>query len=113
MNEYLLIIRGGDDEMEKLSPEEMGQHMQKWQEWMGAMAQKDQLIGGQPLKAEAISVVDGGKKLIDRPLAEGKEMMGGYIMLKAETLKEAAELAKGCPGFQYGCTIEVREISQM
>lgn len=113
MNEYMMIIRGGDDEMAKLSPEEMEQHMQLWQQWMGGIAEKGQLIGGQPLEAEAISIIDGGKTVIDRPLAEGKEMVGGYIMVKANTLQEAAEMAKGCPGFVHGCKLEVREISQM
>ncbi|MCV9386948.1 YciI family protein [Reichenbachiella ulvae] len=113
MNEYMMIIRGGDEEMAQLSPEEMEKHMQDWQKWMGAIAEKGQLIGGEPLKAEAISIIDGGKTVIDRPLAEGKEMVGGYIMIKAQTLKEAAEIAKGCPGFEHNCTLEVREISPM
>lgn len=112
MNEYLYIIRGGDDLSTK-SPEEMQEHMQLWQVWMGGMAEKGQFIGGQPLQLEGNTITERGNKVIDRPLAEGKELVGGYLIVKANDLNEATELAKGCPGFEHNCTIEVREIAPM
>ncbi|MGN6542080.1 MAG: YciI family protein [Ginsengibacter sp.] len=39
--------------------------------------------------------------------------MGGYTIVKADSLEEATELAKGCPGLSVGATVEVREIQQM
>ncbi|MDN3669398.1 YciI family protein [Echinicola jeungdonensis] len=113
MNEYLLIIRGGEDLAATMSPEEMQSHMQDWQKWMGGLAENGKFVGGQPLMNEGKSLVEKGRKVIDRPLAEGKEMVGGYIILKANSLVEATELAKGCPGFQHDCTLEVREIRPM
>ena len=109
----MFIIRGGDDVAESKSPEEMQEHMQDWQKWMGGLAEKGKLIGGEPLQPEAKSWINGGTKVIDRALAEGKELVGGYIMVKADSLDEASELAKGCPGFEHDCTIEVREIMPM
>lgn len=113
MKEYMFIIRGGDDYGATLSPEELQAHMQKWQNWMGGLAQQGRLVGGQPLIKEGKTLVEGGKKVIDRPLAEGKELIGGYIMAKADSLNEATEIAKGCPGFEWDCSVEVREISPM
>jgi len=113
MKEYMYIIRGGDDVATMKSPEEMQQHMQEWQKWMGGMAEKGQFVGGQPLVMEAKSLIEGGSKVIDRPLAEGKELIAGYLIVKANTLEEATEMAKGCPGFEHNCTIEVREIKPM
>ena len=109
----MFIIRGGQDVAQHKSPEEMQAHMQLWQQWMGGLAQAGKLVGGQPLKGESKSLIDSGTKVVDRALAEGKEMVGGYIIVKADSLDEAADMAKGCPGFEHACTIEVREIQPM
>ena len=113
MNEYLLILRGGEDIRALKSPEEMQQHMQEWQQWFSTMAQDGAFVAGQPLQQEAKSLINMGKQVIDRPLAEGKEMVGGYIIVRANNLDDATELAKGCPGFEHDCTIEVREIMSL
>ncbi|MEW7291252.1 YciI family protein [Aquimarina sp. 2304DJ70-9] len=113
MKEFLYLIRGGQEKYEKNSPEEMQKHMQHWQEWMGGLAQAGQLVGGQPLMTEGKTLSEGGAKVIDRPLAEGKELVGGYLLIKADSLEHAADIAKDCPSFEYGCTVEVREISPM
>ena len=113
MSEFLYIIRGGDDITTTKSPEEMEQHMQEWRTWMGNLANNNQLVGGQPLMNEAKTLIDDGTKVIDRPLAEGKELVGGYLIVNAENLQEATDLAKDCPGFEHHCSIEVREIAPM
>ncbi len=113
MKDYLLIIRGGEDIQELKSPEEMQAHMERWGAWMGGLAEQGKMLGGQPLMNEARSLTDKGNTITDRPLAEGKELVGGYLIVKAESLDEAAEVAKGCPGFEHDCTIEVREIRPM
>jgi len=113
MKEYMFIIRGGEEIDATKSPEEMQQHMQLWQKWMGGMAGEGKFVGGQPLMNEGKSLINSGAKVIDRPLAEGKELVGGYIIVKADSLQEATEMAKGCPGFEHECTVEVREIRPM
>ena len=35
---------------------------------------------------------------------ESKEIVGGFSIVEADTLKDAAELAKGCPGLLTGGT---------
>lgn len=113
MQDYMFIIRGGDEAAAAKSPEEMQAHMQLWQKWMGGMAEKGLLVAGQPLAAGGKSVIDGGAKVIDRPLTEGKELIGGYLIIKAKSLEAAAETAKGCPGFELDATVEVREVRPM
>jgi hypothetical protein len=112
MKDYMFIIRG-EDVREIKSPEEMQEHMQHWQKWMGGLAEAGKFVAGQPLTNEGRSLVDGGTRVIDRPLAEAKELVGGYIIVKADNLVEATELARDCPGFEHHCTIEVREIMEM
>lgn len=113
MKEFLFIIRGDHDKISNASPEYMQEHMQLWSEWMGEIAEKGQLVGGQPLEYAGKTLIESGTKIIDRPLAEGKELIGGYIIVKSETLDAACEIAKGCPGFIHENTLEVRELAAM
>jgi len=50
----------------------------------------------------------------DGPFAEGSEVVGGYLLVKASDFNEAAEMSKGCPIFEYeDGTVEVRQIAKM
>ncbi len=48
--------------------------------------------------------------ITDGPYAEVKEMVGGYLIVKANTLDEAVEIAKSCPNLIYGGNVEVRSV---
>ncbi|HTQ29550.1 MAG TPA: YciI family protein [Puia sp.] len=113
MKEYLFIFRGGDDPGMRESPAMMQAHLMKWKHWIDAIAAEGKYITGQPLTT-AGKVVYGKKiKITDGPYAEGKEMIGGYFLIKAGSLDEAVEMSKGCPGFEYDGSVEVREIMQV
>ena len=46
----------------------------------------------------------------DGPFAESKEAIAGFFIIRADSLEQAVEVAKGCPGLEYGQTVEVRPI---
>jgi hypothetical protein len=50
------------------------------------------------------------KVITDGPFAEGKELVGGYFLVRADSLDEAARMAKDCPIFETGGSVEVRPI---
>lgn len=115
MKEFMLLFRGGDHARADAgqSPEGYQKHMGKWKSWMEALGKKERFIGGQPL-AQAGSVISGEKKVVtDGPFIEGKEIVGGYLMIKAKDLRDAVELSKDCPIFEYGGTVEVRQVEQL
>jgi len=114
MKEYLLVFRGGDTERKQLSPEEAQAQMKRWQDWIGGIAQKGQYGGGHPL-AGASKVLSGtAKKLTDGPFIEGKEIVGGYIIVKANSIEEATVFAEDCPNLEAESgTVEIREIGTM
>lgn len=43
----------------------------------------------------------------------GGVMLGGNMIVRAESLDEAIEMAKDCPILQMGGTVEVRDIIPM
>lgn len=53
-------------------------------------------------------MVRAGESLTDGPYLEAKEIIGGYVTIKAADLKEAVEAARRCPGLDYRMAVEVR-----
>jgi hypothetical protein len=47
----------------------------------------------------------------DGPFAESKETIGGYFLLKVNTLDEAVAIAQQCPGLPHGIRVEVRPVA--
>ena len=110
---FLYIFRGGRD-MNEMSPEELQQNMDAWFAWMGELKSKGHFEGGEPLH-DGGKVLRGtnGQSITDGPFAEGKEEVGGYLIVTARDLDHAAELARGCPIFQNDGSVEVRPIQKL
>ena len=97
----------------KFSPEEMQGVMKQWQDWMGSIAAQNKLANpGNRLGFEG-KTIRPGNLVTDGPFAEIKEMISGYIVVKAETIEEAVEMSKGCPILHMGGSVEVRTIIPM
>ena len=73
----------------------------------GAFVEGDELQGTPT--ATTIRIRDGQTLVTDGPFAETKEALGGYYLIEAPDLDEAIDLAKACPGANWG-SIEVRPI---
>ncbi len=113
MKQFLYLFRGGDEGYENQSPEQMQAHMAKWNEWMVKISQNDQPVPGLPLQKEGKVVSEGGEVITDGPFTEGKEIVGGYLLIEARDLDHAVEISKECPIFEFGGTVEVREAVPM
>ena len=113
MSNFMFLFRGGDAQRTQQSPEDMQAHMQKWYTWMGRLKEKGQLIDGLPLGQDGKVVAKGGDVITNGPFAEGAEIVGGYLIVTADTLEQAVEISKGCPIYEHDGTTEVREIMSM
>jgi hypothetical protein len=109
---YLFIhrseVRPGTPSQEpKPSPEQMQQMMAKWNAWKEKF--KDHIVDwGDKLKpggkiVSATSVSDG-------PFVELKEIIGGFMIVTAESLEAAVVIAQEMPAGP-GARIEIREMA--
>lgn len=95
----------------KVSPEQMQEWMQQQMEWIGNIEAEGKYISGTGLMFEDAKVVHANKSVVDGAFGSGTETIGGFIRVKAESLDEAIEFAKGAPILQgEGNTVEVREV---
>lgn len=112
MKEFLLLYRADQNGVAQRSPEEMQASTQQWMDWLGGIAAQNQLIDRGNRLVNDGKVVKGSV-ITDGPFTELKEALGGYSLIKATSLEEATELAKGCPVLKVGGSVEVREINKM
>ncbi len=110
MTNFLYLFRGGQT---PTSPSAMQEEMQKWVAWMKDLGQKGLLKGGEPLEKDGKVVRGKNKAITDGPFPEAKDVVGGYLIVSAESLDHAVELSKGCPIFAGDGTVEVRQIRPM
>ena len=114
MSEFLYLFRGGDEERAAQSPEEMQAQMGRWMSWMEGLQKEGKFSSGLPLGKEGKVVGKQGQAITDGPFAEGKEVIGGYLIIKAKDFNEATEISKNCPILEHkDGSVEIREIHSM
>jgi len=113
MKEYLLVFRNGPVREVPRTQQEIAENMELWKNWIGAIAQEGKFVGGHPLVNTGKVVSNDGKHITDSPFAEGKEVLNGYVLVKANDYNDALKHAKTCPIFEDKGTVEVREVAQM
>jgi len=109
MKEFVLIFRLEELPEINFSPDEMNAKFIEWEKWVDGIIAKNILVSrGNRLSNETRVVRD--KKLITKgPYVELSEIIGGYIIIRAESIDQAAEIVKEAPIIGKG-TIEIRGI---
>src|SRR5690242_15371773 len=114
MSEFVLLYRSSNEAYKEAtaSPEGTQQAMAKWRAWFKVLTEKGQLKNiGHPLDRSSGRVVGGKKKTVtDGPYVEAKEVLGGFSIIDARDLNEAAQIAAGCPILELGGSVEVRSV---
>lgn len=109
MAKYLCIQRSlpGEAQGGAPSPEQMQQMYAAFQAWQSKFGANIVDQGGR--LGEGRLVASSAK--IDGAFVEIKELIGGYMIVSAQNLNEASEIARGCPGLVGpGSGVEVIEI---
>ena len=110
MEEFMLIFRHQDGN-KVASPEQIQVWMKQTMDWIGGIAAQNKFVGGNGLAFEQSKIVRPKNVVTNGPFGEIKETLGGYVIVKAESVDEAVEFAKGSPVLQgEGNSVEVRKI---
>jgi hypothetical protein len=107
MKEFVLIFRNSTDAHDNPSPEQLQERMN----WLGSIAAQNKLADkGNRLSPTNAKTVKPGDVVTDGPYTEIKEFISGYVIVKADTIEEAVELAKANPVLKVGGYVEVRAV---
>ncbi len=112
-SEYLILFHGTDWDA-GLTPDSAQQIMDAVYGWVSQLTEGGKFLGGQPLGEEARTIKGkNGSWVSDGPYAEAKEVIGGYMIVRAADIEEAAEIGKGFPLLEHGVSVEVRPLVAM
>jgi hypothetical protein len=112
MKDFVFLFKGGLD-FSTATPEQIQQAMMKWKTWIDELTKDGRYNGGNRLGPDSTVIKGSKKQITDGPHTESKEIVGGFIAIKAADKQEAIELAKGCPIFNWDGIVEVREVAKM
>lgn len=110
-HKYLFLHRSQPAERpasaERPSPEQMQAMLATWNAWKDKF--KANIVDwGDKLEAGGKVVSAGG--VSDGPFAEAKEIIGGYMIVEAESYEQAVQIAQEMPSGP-GARIEVRRLA--
>ena len=96
-SDYLLLFRGNVWDR-GLSQAQLQKIVSDWLAWFERLKAEGKCAGGHPLEDKGKLVSGKQRTVADGPFAESKE---------------AIEIAKQCPGLDYGSIVEVRPVGEI
>ncbi len=110
MEQFLLLFRGRDTAPDA-SPEQIQAQFQKWMDWINGLVQDGKYKGGNRLETSGKTIAGTKKIVTDGPYMEGKEMLGGYIVVEVENYDDVLAIANNCPILDGETgSVEIRKI---
>ena len=111
MEKFMLIFQGSMSRNE--SPEQFQKIMEKWMAWIKKLRNSEQYVSGEPLLPGGKLILKKGGPATDGPYTEGKEVVGGYFIIRANDYDEAVKICDDYPGFDYGGSVQVRQVVKL
>lgn len=99
MTNYVLAFRGQPDRGAVAGEEEA------WGSWFGRISGSIVDRGNRTAAARTLTGANGGDP--------ATTALTGYVVITADDLAGATELASGCPGLANGVSVEVAEVVEM
>jgi hypothetical protein len=106
----MLIFRGGAVSRDDVSPSVLQAHLEKWYAWSDELARHGRRNVGTPLDSIGKAVRGHERVVSDGPYAESKDLVTGAMIIHADSLDDAVEVARQCPTFELGGSVEVRPV---
>ena len=106
----MLIFRGGAVSQDDVSPSVLQAHVEKWYRWSDELARQGRRNVGTALDNQG-KAVEGHERIVtDGPYAESKDLVTGAMIIDASSLDDAVEVARRCPTYEFGGSVEVRPV---
>lgn len=111
-NEFMLLFRFEPNFNFQPTPEEEALMHQQWGAYIGGLAIQEKLVGTHQLGFEGVKI-SADQSVKDGIVIAENQTLGGNMVVKATSIAEAIEIAKGCPILMMGGNVEVRNILPM
>ena len=110
----MLIFRGGAVSRPDLSPSELQAHVAKWYRWSDELARQGRARNNGTALGNPGATVRGCERVVtDGPYAESKDLVTGNLIVEAASLEDAIDVARTCPTYEFGGSVEVRPVQDL
>jgi len=113
MAKFVYVFRGGAFVEKGLSAAALQDHLKLWGAWMGEMAKQGHQHAGHAVQHDGRTIRGKNRVVTDGPYAELKDLVTGNLLIEAESLDVATELARACPIYLYDGSVEVRPVAEI
>ena len=114
MAKFMYLFRSDFDTRHSMSPEQMQQILKKWMDWKETLEKNGHSKQfGERLDITGKVVRGRSKSVTDGPFVEVKDAVGGYILVDAQNMDQAVEVARGCPILENDGSVEIRPVISM
>jgi hypothetical protein len=107
---FMLIFRGGAVSRHDVSPSELQAHVEKWYRWSDELARQGRRNAGTALDNPGATVLGRERVVTDGPYTESKDLVTGSMIIEAASLEDAIDVARTCPTYEFGGSVEVRPV---
>jgi hypothetical protein len=105
---YFVFLRSVPGKQEPPSPAQMQEMSAAFKSWRDRFKANIIDMGGMLKPGGRVLTASG---VTDGPFAEAKEVVGGYMVVAADSYEGAVEITRQCPGVvRPGSSVEIREI---
>lgn len=109
---FMMLFRFKPNPSYQPSPEDIAQMQTDWGQFIGNIAISEKLVSTDRLGFEGNKIQSDGT-VTSGMLVADEQIVSGNMVVKAHSLEEATEMAKGCPILKMGGNVEVRSIAPM
>ncbi|MDP9048091.1 MAG: YciI family protein [Bacteroidota bacterium] len=112
MENFILIVRGVDPTTVLASKEEVAGYMNQWTGWRTRLDEKGHLVLS--IQLDSAKVIYGkAREALNEPLKNNGRSIGGYLIVKAESMDEAIRISNECPALDLDGSVEVRSFKNV
>lgn len=106
---YLFLQRSAPGQpRQQPSPAQMQEMYAAFSAWKEKFKENILDMGGKLMPGGSVVTMSGAT---DGPFVEAKEVVGGYMLVTAESLERAQQVASEMPMLMPGASIEIREVA--
>ena len=113
MSNFALLLNHAPDRYSNLRDDELMDIVKDYIAWVEKLTKEGIYQGGEKLTTDTGKTLTKNSETIeihDSPFTELKEILGGFMIIKANDYGHAVEIAKTCPHLIHNDSLQIRQI---
>lgn len=112
LQDFMMLFRLEPNMNYQPTANDLAEQKKQWGSWIGGIASQAKLVTTNQLGFEG-KQVDADLSVKEGIHMANNTIVGGNMVVKAQSIDEAMDMAKGCPILAMGGSVEVRSIIPM